>query len=295
MIKTAVPFLATLAEKIAPKLTSFASKTINPGTAKLVGSTIGAVSGGMAGASHASEGNKGRGFLIGAATGGALGYVGGKTLAGMTGAGPDAARLKGFASELGNITKGPAAVKTNTEFMNRMNQYVAKNWASAEHLNAIPKGQLVGSPEHRPWFGLSAQSAVQKMTEPKGSGFTRAIGNLSRNADAIINGGYGLKGTNALSRTGQVLGRDVQEAMHYTKDGFRYKRSVPGKALAASGIGFGAMEGATATNSDGTSASLPKKVLSGTTTALKWGLAPQVMGAKGLAYDIPKMLIKPEG
>ena len=292
MIKTAVPFLAEMAGKAAPILKNFASKAIHPASAKIIGSTIGAVGGGMLGAEKAPEGAKGRGFLLGAAAGGGIGYFGGKTVAGLTGAGPDAARLKGFASELSNLS----TAKTNTDVLKGVNKHLATAWASPQHLKEIPTETLKNSPEHRPWFGIKTKGAVQKVNEGEGSAVTSGIGNMARNLDAMLHGGYGLKGTNVVTRTGQILGREANEAMHYTHDGYRYKRSVPGKILGAtmaSGLGFGALEGATATNPDGTPASVPKKVLSGTTTALKWGLATPAMAAKNIAYDIPKTLINP--
>ena len=216
----------------------------------------------------------------------------GQTAKNVLQGGSDAMKLKGFANELA----GMSTAKSNTEVLSRLTGHMAKNWAAPEHLMEIPKNTLAGSPAHRPWFGLKAKGAVQEITKQEGSGFLRNVGNMARNADAITRGGYGLKGTNAVTRTGQLLGREVNEAMHYTKDGFRYKRSVPGKVLGgalASGVGFGVMEGATATNPNGTPASLPKKVFSGTSTALKWGLAAPVMAAKNVAYDIPKTFINP--
>ena len=342
MIKTAVPFLAEMATKVAPILKNFASKTINPIKAKMIGSTVGALGGGALGASHAPEGFKARGFLIGAGVGGGIGYLGGKTIAGLTTqpvklaavinpeviaktikgigkkvgpvikevsglgqaarigetvgsmarGGSDAMKLKGFANELA----GMSTAKSNTEVLSRITGHMAKNWAAPEHLMEIPKTTIVGSPEHRPWLGLKAKGAVQTVPEHEGSGFLRNLGNMARNADAMVHGGYGLTGKNIITRTRQLLGREANEAMHYTKDGFRYKRSVPGKVLGgalASGVGFGVMEGATATNPNGTPASLPKKVFSGTSTALKWGLAAPVMAAKNVAYDIPKTFINP--
>ena len=342
MIKTAIPFLAEMATKAAPILKSFASKTIEPVKAKIVGSTIGAVGGGMIGAKHAPEGSKAKGFLIGAGVGGGVGYLGGKTISGLTtqpvklaaiinpeliakalkgigkkvapiikgvseagkahrtvqttanvlGGGSDAMKLKGFANELA----GMSTAKSNTEVISRITGHMAKNWAAPEHLMEIPKTPIAGSPEHRPWLGIKTKGAVQAIPKQEGGGLLRNLGNMARNADAMVHGGYGLTGKNIVTRTGQLLGREANEAMHYTKDGFRYKRSVPGKVLGgalASGIGFGVMQGATATNPNGTPASLPKKVFSGTSTALKWGLAAPVMAAKNVAYDIPKTLINP--
>lgn len=290
------PLIASVAKTIAPKLLSLSRTTINPATAKMVGGTIGAVGGGTAGASAAPEGEKGKGFLIGAAAGGTAGFFGGKTVAGFGKGGVDAARLQGFAKELKTLAANKKS--TNSEFFQGVGNYLGKNWANPTHLQAIPKGSIVGAPKHRPMLGWAAKSPVQAVPENlAGSGFTRFIGNSARNVMGIAKGEFGVKGTNPLSRTFNVLKSEANEARYYTKDGFRYKRSLPGQALGVafgSGVGIGAVEGITATNNDGTPASVPKKLLKGTASTLGWGLAPSLMGAKAIAYDIPKFIINPE-
>jgi hypothetical protein len=290
------PLLTKLFTGASKTLLNIASKPIDALTAKAVGTGIGALGGGIAGSAKAPEGQKGKGFAVGALTGGVGGYMGGKFYAGLGKGGVDAARIKGFAKELNALS----ASKTNTEALQGVGRYISKNWATPEHLKAIPS-QAIQGPKHRPWFGLSAKAPVQQIAKSQGSAITRAIGNVTRAGMGIVDpttaSSLGLSGKNMLTRAGQILGREVSETTHYTKGGYRYKRSIPGKIMGAtmmSGAGIGALEGATATNSNGTPAPIHKKIIKGTTSALGWGLAPSFMGAKMLSYDLPKSIINPE-
>ena len=297
MNKTAIaPLFTTLATKVAPALARFAAKEINPATAKAVGSMIGGAIGGAAGQSAAPDGSKAKGFAVGAITGAAAGFYGGKTVAGFTGKGVDAARLTGLATKMQDL--GKAESMTNKTFLKGVGDHIGNTWADPNHLQKIPTGTVAG-PAHRPMLGVQTKAPIQKLTEDVsgGSGVTKAIGNMTRNVQGIANGSHGVEGSNVLSRTFKVMKHEANEARYYTKDGFKYKRSLAGQAMGVtlgSGLGIGAFEGATATNNDGTPASTPKKLLKGTTSALSWGLATPVMGAKAIAYDIPKMIINPE-
>jgi hypothetical protein len=287
-----MPFLTNLFGKAAPILERFAGRTMSAGTAKLVGTAIGATTGGMIGAASAQPGDKKKGFITGALAGGGAGYFGGKTLQSFTKGGVGESYLKGLSSEMGRLSTSTS----NSEAMQGINKYLAKNWSSPGHLEPIPTGNIAGKTT-RPMLGFKQQSPIATAPDSKGLGAVHAVGNLSKNIDAIMNGGYGLTGKNMATRGAQVLGRDINESRYFTKDNLKYKRSALGQALGVtmmSGAGIGAMEGASATNKDGTPASLPKRVFKGTTTALGWGLAAPIMGAKALAYDIPKSIINPE-
>jgi hypothetical protein len=297
MIKTAIPLVGILG-KIAPKLTALTGKVINEGSAKLIGSAAGALTGGAIGSSMAPEGAKTKGFVVGAATGGFAGHFAGKTIAGFGVGGVDSARLKGFSNELTRLSTSPT--QTTADSLRDMGKYVSKNFATAEHLKPISRTNVEG-PVARPWLGVMKQAPVQALDQSPRGTLLKAIGNTTRNIMSIADKGtaadLGITGKNMLTRTTQVLGREAQEAMHYTKDGFRYRRSVPGKVLGAtlgSGIGMGALQGATTTNPDGSPAPTYKKLFRGTASALGWGLATPFMGAKAIAYDIPKTIINPE-
>jgi hypothetical protein len=295
MIKEANP-LAALFGKIAPRLINLSSKAINPITAKAVGSTAGALGGGILGASQAPEGEKSKGFLVGATAGGLAGYFGGKTYAGFGAGGADSARILGLGNNLKQLATEGGTIKDSVRGAAK---YISQNWATPEHLRPIPTKKIDG-PLNRPMLSFTKKAPIQQMSVPQGSAVTRAIGNAFRGGMAIADPAtaaeLGIKG-NVATRTMKVLGREANESMHYIKDGYRYRRSLLGKALGAgmgSGIGFGVLEGATTTNPDGSPAPLHKKLFKGTSTALGWGLASPIMGAKMLAYDVPKTLINPE-
>jgi hypothetical protein len=290
------PLLTKLFSGASQTLLNVTKKPIEATTAKMVGAGVGALTGGVVGASSAQEGQKTKGFMVGAATGGLFGGFAGKTYAGFGQGGVDMARIKGLANEL----KVLSTSNTNAFALKGVGKYLSKNWATAEHLKEIPAATIQG-PKNRAMFSITAKSPVQKIMEPQGSGVTRSIGNMARNFTAIADKStaqsLGITGQNPVARVGQVLGREMKETMHHTKDGFRYKRSLPGKLVGAalgSGLGMGALEGATATNPDGSSAPIHKKIIKGTSSALGWGLASPYMGAKMLSYDLPRSIINPE-
>jgi hypothetical protein len=280
-----------LAKTIAPKILNFGNKAVSPLAYKATGAALGAAGGGITGSAYADEGSKTRGFITGAIAGGVVGGLGGKTLAGFARGGVDQARGKAL-GELFQRSENLGA----KDLFKSVGRHIGDNWATPTHLQAIPKTSIEG-PQVRPMLGVFKQSPVQKVPTPEGSGLTRMVGNMARNVMGITEGAYGVQGKNMATRALSVIGHDVQESRHFVRDGFRYKRSLPGQALGvtlASGAGFGAIDAATETNRDGTPASLPKKILKGSTTTLSWGLAPQFMAAKMFGYDLPKSIIKPE-
>jgi hypothetical protein len=290
--------LTTLLEKAGPKLVSLAGKTINATSAQAVGAAAGALAGGTIGAVSASEGNKTKGFAVGALTGGLVGRYGGKNYAGFGKGGVDSAKIQAFGQELGRLSKVDQKASTT---IRDLGKYVSNNLASPEHLKPIGTNAITG-PKATPALSVTRtpQAPVQALSKPGGTLLT-SVGNMTRNVMSIADKGtarsLGITGSNVFTRTSQVVGREINEAMHYTKDGFRYKRSVPGKVFGAalgSGAGIGVIEGATTTNPDGSPAPIHKKILKGTATGLSWGLATPLMGAKALTHDIPKMIINPE-
>lgn len=300
MIKTAALF-STLTRTIAPRLLQLSQASINPMTAKAVGAIGTGLVGGVVGANSAAPGNKAKGFLVGAATGAGLGFYGGKTIAGMGAGGVDSKRIFDLGNKMKDLAAKPGM--TNSQFFSGVGEHVGQNWANADHLANIPKNAIEG-PAHRPMLGIKTKNPIAVVPKEEGSSFTRALGNMSRSVMGITSGKFGVEGSNFVTRTGNVLKKEFNEARHYTKldeasgKTFKYKRSLTGQALGVtlgSGIGAGVFEGSGATNNDGTPASLPKKLFKGTSSALSWGLATPIMGAKAFAYDIPKYIINPEG
>ena len=249
----------------------------NLGAVRAVTTGIGAVSGGMYGSSQAGEGNKAKGFAIGALAGGAGGFFAGKPLATKLPAlgTKSAPYLQGLSTHLAEPRSGVSSV---------MN-YMGKNWTQ----KVAPINKNVAAPTNRAMLSLSEQAATGQIKRDP-LGMIKAFGELGKSFTTIK--------TQGLRGVGTVLKDNVKEHGFYNKeiDGkmFQFKRSAIGKVVAPalmSGVGFGALEAATATDSQGNPAGVGTRVLKGGTTALAWGAAPGLMTAKALGYDIPKTLI----
>ena len=156
-----------------------------------------------------------------------------------------------------------------------------------------------GAPKHRPLLSFFSKNPIGKVDpEQKGMWLLREVGNQAKNVMSIVNKVPGVTAADTmLGRTSEEVKHNFQDARTYVKGDFRYKRSLLGQGLAVAGTtgaGFGALDAATATNDDGTPASLPKKLMTGASTSLKWSVGAPIMGAKATFYDIPKMIINPE-
>jgi hypothetical protein len=249
----------------------------NLGAVRAVTTGIGAVSGGMYGSSQAGEGNKAKGFAIGALAGGAGGFFAGKPLATKLPAlgTKSAPYLQGLSKHLATPD---ANISSAMKFMGR-------NWTPM----VAPINKNIVAPTNRAMLGLSEQAATGKISRNP-PGMIRAFGELGKSFTTIK--------TQGLRGVGTVLKDNVKEHGFYNKeiDGktYQFKRSPLGRVIAPalmSGVGFGALEAATATDSQGNPAGVGTRVLKGGTTALAWGAAPGLMTAKALGYDIPKTLI----
>ena len=263
----------------------------------------GAGIGATVGAAKAPEGQRGQGALKGAIVGGALGFGAGFGASKLPTLGnkimEDAANVGKFLEPMSNSTMSNKQVgRRLTDYLAGMKGTVTPV-SNAENITMTPglwrkgnlnpniptgrpsstEGMLTGRAKSAPFRGISEVADYMKTTRQKGF----------------------FKGT------ADVLGRNIDEAKRYrfditpenvgnfptgTKPGtYVFQRSGIGKALnvaTSSGAGIGAAEALTASNEDGTSPTIGKRLRKGAVGTLTWGIAPRLTGAKMLAYDLPK-------
>lgn len=240
----------------------------------------GAAIGGARGYAKAEEGNKGTGAVVGAVTGGLMG----------AGAAWGVNKLptlgKQFTKDfkpIGEALKRTGANQNLTykelgnKILDRGTQMTSENWIKMPAPGAKMKDMFGGMHE------------VEQLRMNTRGMAANAANTILESAKAMRDGG--------ISGVGKHLWKDFKSKQMFEKTtngvAMRAQRSALGKIvnpLMASGIGMGAMDALTATNKDGSKASLGKRVRKGVTSTLGWGLAPPVMAGK-LVYDTSKSLI----
>ena len=154
---------------------------------------------------------------------------------------------------------------------------------------------------------LPAESSTVKAFTPK-----RVIGNQAMNIKHLVR--RSLQAKNIVRGSGKYL-KDILKGSQYyfAKPGAGrfsslgignkklkdttthiFQRSLVGKATApifTTGIGFGAMDALSKTDEYGQKKSLVKRLGSSAATTAKWTIGEPIMGAKLLAYDIPKLVL----
>jgi len=290
-----MPLSTFLAEHVAPWLSKAVSTSLPVGKTMLRGGLGGAAIGGAAGYVAAPQDKKMRGVVAGAGLGGIFGAMGGRSLATkLTGAGPDAAKLTNF----GNAMKTWEGQSPKQFFGNVSKHIQENNWADPMHLQRFSSNEIPGTP-HKPMGGILSKNPVATgFPENKGSMLLKDVGNFNETVRSVWKGGPKLQAKTVGGRMVEAVGLQAHGAGFYEHAGNVYRRSALGRVAApllTTGLGFGAMEAATATNKDGTPASVPKRIGKGALETAKWGLGMPVMGAKALMYDLPKQIINPEG
>lgn len=269
-------------------------------TGALGGSALGAASGAI----RAKPDERGQGAFHGAIMGAALG----------AGATWGASKLPTLGNKLISEfqpagQKLMAVGKANpnikfTELMDRGTRYMQKNFAdqwapmvTAKNYQALQSsGQIknmnqIVQPKDKlkTLFGTGSTPEFVRQG-PAHSMLAKGLAEMGNTWQGARLGG--IKGI------GKVLWNDVTDKTYFSgaigSNTYRGKRSLVGRALnplVASGVGMGVADAITATNSDGTKASIGKRVGKGAVSTVGWGLAPPVMAGK-LVYDTSKQLIK---
>jgi hypothetical protein len=252
---------------------------------RVAGGVVGAAGGAFAGSRTGDESTKGRNTLLGAIAGGVGGAMGGKALAAKvpTLGSQTVKDLSGLGQYM---QKGKATGKGVVEYM-------ARNWTPKYTKDVLPPaGHQIGmfgtsTPAVRTMGGIGKETPAIAMQTHKPGLITGAFGQAAKQISTAKTKGIGA-----------MLSQDIQEAKVFNKtiegQSYQFRRSGLGRVVnpaMTSGVGFGALEAATATDEQGRPASMSKRLLKGGTTALAWGAAPKIMTGKMLAYDVPKTLI----
>jgi hypothetical protein len=285
-------FATWMSEKVAPKLLQMTENTASPLTKMVAGATVGGAVGSVAGVASSDQQHKRRGILVGALAGAALGGFGGKTLANFGKGGTEAGRIKGLAETMKNMATNEVSTK---DYIRGLTRHIA-DWGTPNSMAKVVSQENVNGKQVRPLFGFLKQSPIGVVPEHQKFTMTHTLGNLAQTGLGIGEGGYGLTSKSVVGRTTEALKNEFTNSQYFSRNGLRYKRSLMGKGLAAvgtTGLGMGALEMSTAQKKNGKPEPMPEKIVKGTTTAIGWGLAPQVMGAKAIAYDIPRQAINP--
>jgi hypothetical protein len=291
--------LAPMLEKFIPSaLTGIQSAAIkaglgNVGTAKMIGAGVGAAGGALAGGNVGPEENKGRNRLLGAIAGGVAGSMGGGKLV---------PKVQSFGSAAGPALKalgGEMAAGTVTG--KNMLDYMATKWGprieKATHATSVP-GDItrMGVPTPTPTAQIGTpgfkqtKSALGEITHPAGKTLGIA-GDLAQNFSTINKRGLGTGTSDVLK--GNWRSNTFTEKTIGDKN-YLFERSAVGKVVGpalGSGLGMGALTALTTEGKNGEKPTISKRLLSGGSSALAWGTAPQLMMGKMLAYDVPKTLI----
>ncbi len=284
-------FATWMAEKVAPQLARFAENPANPLTHIMTGAAVGGATGALAG-SATDQNNKKRGAIIGGLTGAITGGLGGKYISNFAKGGVDAEKLKGLSSTMKSLGTNEVSTK---QYLGGLTRQIA-SWGTPNSMAKVVAQENVTGKQVRPLLGFLKQSPIATApAEHAKWSVTRPLGNLAQTVLGIRGGGYGLTAPTMPGRVWEGLKNEVSNSQYFIRDGLRYKRSLAGKGLAAvgtTGIGMGGLTAVSARKKNGQPEPLPEKIMKGTASAVSWGLAPQVMGAKAVAYDIPRQALK---